>query len=61
MRGVNHSNLELGVLQETKITDGVYTHRLAGYSVVATYAPSQHRSGMVVLYQASPRFLVEEI
>ena len=33
MRGVSQANLDLGVLQETNITDGVYTCGSTGYSV----------------------------
>ena len=39
---VYSQSLDLGVLQETNITDGVYTRGSAGYSVIATDKPSQH-------------------
>ena len=40
LRGMSQANMELGIFQEKKVTDGIYTRRLAGYSVVATDAPS---------------------
>ena len=43
LRGMEQANMDLGVLQETKCTNGVYTRASAGYRVVATDAPSRHR------------------
>ena len=40
LQGMAQANIDLGILQETKCTDGIYTCELAGYSVVATDAPS---------------------
>ena len=40
LRGMSQDNMDLGILQETKLTDGIYTRGLAGYSVIATDAPS---------------------
>ena len=39
LREMSQANMDLGILQETKLTDRIYTRRLAGYSVVATDAP----------------------
>ena len=30
LRGMSQANMDLGILQETKLTDGVYTRGLAG-------------------------------
>ena len=38
LRGVYQANMDLGIFQETKITDGIYTRGSAGCSVVATDA-----------------------
>ena len=43
LRGMSQANMDLGIFQETKVTEGIYTRRLAGYSVVASDAPNQHR------------------
>ena len=45
LRGMAQSNIDLGVFQETKCTDGVHTRALDGYRVVATDAPSRHSAG----------------
>ena len=54
MGGVYQANLNLGILQETKITDGVYTHSSAEYSIIAKDALSRHRGGVAMFYQESP-------
>ena len=48
LRGMAQANIDLGVFQETKCTDGVYTRASAGYCVVATDAPSRHRGGVAL-------------
>ena len=40
LRGMEQANLNMGILQETNITDRVYTRASAGYRIVATDAPS---------------------
>ena len=40
LRGMSQANIDLGIFQETKCTDGIYTRESAGYRVVATDAPS---------------------
>ena len=40
LREVSQDNLYLGVFQETKITERLYTCGLVEYSVVATYMTS---------------------
>ena len=61
MRVVSQAKLYIGVLQETNITDGVYTCGSARYSIVATDGPSRHRGGVAVINWVSPRFTVEVI
>ena len=53
--------LDLGVFQNTKLMDGVYTYILAGYIVVAMGALSRHRGGAAVFYRPSPWYAVEAI
>ena len=55
------ANMDLGIFQETKCTDRIYTRESAGYSVVATDAPSQHLGGVAVFYRPSPHFAVESV
>ena len=59
--GVSQANMDLGILQETKLTDGIYTRRSAGYSVVATDAPSRHRGGVAIFHRPAPHFAVEAV
>ena len=61
LRGMSQANMDLGILQETKITNGVYTRGSAGYKVIATDAPSQHRGGVALFYRLTPRFAVEAV
>ena len=48
------SNVDVGVFQETKLTDGIYTRGLAGYKVAVTLAPIRHRCSVMLLYQDPP-------
>ena len=50
--------MDLGILQETKLTDGVYTRGSAGYKVIATDAPSRHHGGVTLFYRPTPHFVV---
>ena len=51
LRGMSQANMDLGILQETKITNGVYTRGSAGYKVIATDAPSRHRGGVALFHR----------
>ena len=59
--GMSQANMDLGIFQENKLTDGIYTRGLAGYSVVATDAPSRHRGGVAVFHRPAPHFAVEVV
>ena len=59
--GLSQANIDLGISQGKKVSDGIYTRRLAGYSVVATDVPSRHRSGVAVFHRPAPHFAVEAI
>ena len=48
LRGISQANMELGIFQEKKLEDGIYTRNSDGHSVVATDMPSQHRGGVAV-------------
>ena len=53
------ANMDLGFLQETKCTDGVYTRASAGYRVVAMDVLSWHRGGIALFYKEGADFAVE--
>ena len=58
LRVVSQANMDLGILQETKLTDGIYTRVSAGYIVVATDAPSRHHVGVTIFHRPAPHFVV---
>ena len=58
---MSQANMDLGILQEKKCTEGIYTRESAGYCVVATDAPSRNRVGVAVFYRPSPLFAVEAV
>ena len=59
--GMGQSNVDVGVFQETKLIDGIYTRELAGYKVVATSATNQYHRGVVIFYRDSTVFTVKAI
>ena len=61
LRGMSQANMDLGIFQETNLTDGLFTPRSAGYSIVATNVPIRHRGGVTVFYRLAPHFAVEAI
>ena len=61
LQGMAQANMGLGIFQETKYTDGIYTRKSDGYSLVATDALSRHRGGVAVLYRPSPLFALEAV
>ena len=61
LRGMSKANMDLGILQEAKLTDGIYTYGSAGYSVIATDAPSRHRDSVALFYRSEPHFVVEAV
>ena len=61
LSGISQANMDLGIFQETKVTDGIYTCGSAGYSVVAVDAPSRHRGRVAVFHWPAPHFMVEAV
>ena len=61
LRGMSQENTELGIFQETKLMDGIYTRGSAGYSVVATDTPSRHRGRVALFHRPAPHFAVEAV
>ena len=56
LRGMSQANMDLGIFQETKCIDGIYTRNSAGYRVVATDSPSRHRGGVELFNRPPPLF-----
>ena len=61
LRGVSQANMDLGILQERKLTDGIYPRGSAGFSVVATDAPRRHHGGVAIFYRLAPNLVVEAV
>ena len=55
------ANMDLGIFQKKKCTDGIYTRESVGYRVVVTDTPSEHRGGVALFYRPSPLFAVEAV
>ena len=58
---MSQANVDLGVFQETKVTNEIYTKELGGYRVVATNSPSAHSSSVAVFYCEEDHFNLEAI
>ena len=61
LRVMAQANMDLGIFQETKCTDGIYTRESAGYIVLATDTPIRHRVVVAVFYRPLPLFAVEAV
>ena len=61
LRGMSQANMDLGISQEKKCTDGIYTHESARYRVVATNTPSRHRGRVAIFYRPSTLFAMEAV
>ena len=48
LHGMAQANVDLVLLQEIKINDGVYVLESAGFYIVALYAPSFHHGGVAL-------------
>ena len=59
LRAMAQANVDLGVFQETKLTEGTHTRRSSDYQVRATDAPSRHQGGVALFYRDSDLFQVE--
>ncbi len=53
-------DVDIGIFQETKVTDGIYTRMLSGYSVVASNAGSVHQGGIALFWRPNKSYEVED-
>ena len=60
LRAMAATGVDLGILTETKITDGIYTRFSSGYQVQATEAASAWQGGVALFWRESQRFVVED-
>ena len=61
MRAMELLNVDMGFLQETKLTKGRHTRRYGEYSVIATDAPSVRQGGLAFFWRESKLYEVEEV
>ena len=60
LRAIEAMDIDLGILTETKVIDGIYTQNLSGYSDVAFDAPSTHQGGIAVFWRANKMYKVKD-
>ena len=53
------ANMYPGVLFETKLTGGVYTHYLYGYNVLVSESPSIHQGGVALFFYNSAHWKIK--
>ena len=51
LHGMDQSNMDLGVLQETNLIGGIYMRALGGYCIISTNKPIWHQGGVAVFYR----------
>jgi len=61
LRAMEQMNVDIGILTEAKLTDGVHTRYSSGYHVYATAAVSHHQGGVALFFRESRRWQVESI
>ena len=59
-RAMDSMGVGIGVLQETKITNDIYTRSASGYAVVATNVSSARQGGVALIWKEDGGFEVEE-
>ena len=59
--GMLQTNIDLGVLQETKVAKGVFTRVYSDYNIVVLSAPILHSGGVSVFYRATEHFSMESL
>ena len=53
LRAMQQMNLDIGILTETKLTNGIHTRQSSGFQVVATEARSAHQGGVALVFKES--------
>ena len=61
LQAMKRMGVDCGILLETKLTNGVYTHWSSGYNVLSTHAPSKWQGGISLFWRASETYEVEEV
>ena len=61
LRAMDQMGIDLGLLTETKVTDGIHTRSFRGYRVVCTDAASAHQGGVALFYRNTRYWTVESV
>ena len=59
LHDMSQANIDLGLLQATELTYGVYAQESAGFYAFVSDDLSRHCRGVALFYKESPRFTVE--
>ena len=59
--GTSQANMDLGIFQEKKLTNNVYTCGWDGFSVVTTDAPNPYYGRVAVFCRTSLHYAVENV
>ena len=59
-RALGAMNVDIGFLQETKLTGGVYTRQSSGYQVIASDASSNRQGGVALCWKEHDSYELEE-
>ncbi len=51
LRAMEAIGINIGILLETKVTNGIYTWFLRGYSTVSSSAPNAYQGGIAFYWQ----------
>ena len=54
-----HANVDMGLLQNTNITDKVYARKSEIFCIILLDTPIRHCESMALCYKESTRFVVE--
>jgi hypothetical protein len=61
IRVMKQMGVDCGVLLETKLTKGVYTHWSSGYNVQSTHAPSKWQGGISLFWRTSKTYEINKV
>ena len=59
-RALDSLGVDIGFLQEAKLTNNVYTRSSSGYHVIASNAPSPHQGGVALCWREHSSYELEE-
>jgi hypothetical protein len=60
LQAMEAMGVNLGVFLETKLTGGIYTQNMSGYSVITPDAPSVHQGGIALFWRANKMYEVKD-